>query len=151
MAGESDLEQEIARVRQRLAEIEAEQIELRRSLVIFQQMLIASAGQPEPSTFANAPLSNNSPSAEKVQLFRSLFAGRPDVFPARWDNRKTGKSGYSPACSNEWVKGVCGKPKVKCGECPNQAFIPPSDDIVEQHLRGGNARPKNSPKLADVA
>lgn len=140
MAGESDLEQEIAHVRKRLAEIEAERIDLERSLMIFEQMLIASAVQPAPSDFASAPITNHSPSAKKVGLFRSLFAGRPDVFPARWDNRKTGKSGYSPACSNEWVKGVCGKPKVKCGECPNQAFIPPSDDIVEQHLRGGNAR-----------
>src|SRR5471030_2030733 len=24
--------------------------------------------------------------------------------------------GYAPACANEWVKGVCGKPQVKCGE-----------------------------------
>ncbi|WP_409372357.1 TOTE conflict system archaeo-eukaryotic primase domain-containing protein, partial [Pseudodonghicola xiamenensis] len=41
-------------------------------------------------------------------LFRRLFAGRPDVFPVRWENRKTGRSGYSPACANEWVKGICG-------------------------------------------
>ena len=73
-------------------------------------------------------------------MFRRLFAGRPDVFPVRWENRKAGRSGYSPACSNEWTKGVCGKPKVKCGECPRQAFIPPSEDIIEKHLRGGDAR-----------
>jgi hypothetical protein len=69
-----------------------------------------------------------------------LFAGRPDVFPARWENRRTGRAGYSPACFNEWEKGICGKPKVKCGECPHQAFIPLSDEIIEQHLRGGDAR-----------
>jgi hypothetical protein len=34
--------------------------------------------------------------------------------------------------------GICGKPKVKCGECPHQAFIRPSEDIIERHLRGGN-------------
>ncbi len=90
MAGESDLEQEIAHVRKRLAEIEAERIDLERSLVIFEQMLIASAVQPAPSDFASAPITNHSPSAEKVGLFRSLFAGRPDVFPARWDNRMNG-------------------------------------------------------------
>jgi len=27
---------------------------------------------------------------------------------------------------------------VKCGECPHQAFIPVTDDIIEKHLRGGN-------------
>jgi hypothetical protein len=69
-----------------------------------------------------------------------LFAGRPDVFPVRWENKKAGRSGYSPACSNEWAKGICGKPRVKCGECPHQAFIPPSEDIIEKHLRGGDVR-----------
>lgn len=79
-----------------------------------------------------------SPSAEKIALFRRLFAGRPDVFPVRWENRKTAKSGYAPACANEWFRGICGKPRVKCGECPHQAFIPVTDDIIEKHLRGGN-------------
>jgi superfamily II DNA or RNA helicase len=54
----------------------------------------------------------------------------------RWVNAKTGRSGYAPACANEWVKGICGKPQVKCGECPNQAFIPVSDEVIERHLRG---------------
>jgi hypothetical protein len=39
--------------------------------------------------------------AERVALFRSLFRGRQDVFPLRWENRKNGRSGYSPACENE--------------------------------------------------
>jgi hypothetical protein len=77
-----------------------------------------------------------SSSSAKVALFRRLFAGREDVFPIRWENRKTGKGGYAPACANEWVKGVCNKPRIKCGECPNQAFIPVSDEIIERHLRG---------------
>lgn len=60
----------------------------------------------------------------------NLFRGRMDVFPKRWDNLKTGKSGYSPACSNEWISGRCNKPRVKCSECPNQAFIPLADAVV---------------------
>jgi hypothetical protein len=35
---------------------------------------------------------------DKIALFRSLFRGRDDVYPRRFENRKTGKSGYSPAC-----------------------------------------------------
>ncbi|MGO8912535.1 MAG: TOTE conflict system archaeo-eukaryotic primase domain-containing protein, partial [Bradyrhizobium sp.] len=80
-----------------------------------------------------------SSTAEKVALFRRLFAGRVDVFPIRWENRKTGKGGYAPACANEWVRGLCGKPQVKCGECPHQAFIPVSDEMIERHLRGGDS------------
>jgi hypothetical protein len=48
----------------------------------------------------------------------------------------TGKAGYAPVCGNEWVRGVCGKPRVKCGECPNQAFTPFSDDVLRSHLTG---------------
>jgi hypothetical protein len=30
----------------------------------------------------------------KIALFRSLFRGRDDVYPRRFESRKTGKSGY---------------------------------------------------------
>lgn len=109
-------------------------------LEAFERKLISGRQAVEQTAFADASVTNGSPSSEKVALFRSLFAGRPDVFPVRWENRKTASSGYSPACSNEWAKGICGKPKVKCGECPHQAFIPSSGDIIEKHLRGGDAR-----------
>ena len=33
----------------------------------------------------------------------------------------------------------CGKPQVKCGECPNQAFVPFGDDIIRSHLTGKTA------------
>ncbi len=62
--------------------------------------------------------------AEKVALFLRLFRGRDDVYPKLWQNPKTGKKGYAPACANEWVRGVYEKPRVKCGECSNQAFLP---------------------------
>lgn len=38
---------------------------------------------------------------EKITLFKSLFKGRRDVYALRWQARD-GKSGYSPACANEW-------------------------------------------------
>ncbi|MDK4741392.1 hypothetical protein PH547_21125 [Rhizobium sp. CNPSo 3464] len=131
----------MARIRRRLADLNDERMALERELEAFEQQLI-SDGQAdvEKPAFGDAPVSNNSPSMEKVELFRRLFAGRPDMFPVRWENRKDGRSGYSPACSNEWAKGICGKPKVKCGDCPHQAFIPYSEDIIEKHLRGGDAR-----------
>jgi hypothetical protein len=73
---------------------------------------------------------------EKINIFKSLFKGRLDVFPKRWNNSKTDKSGYSPACFNEWVKNKCNKPRIKCSECPHQAFIPLTDDIIYKHLGG---------------
>jgi superfamily II DNA or RNA helicase len=49
------------------------------------------------------------------------------------------------------VKGVCGKPQVKCGECPSQAFIPVSDEVIENHLRGKDPkRPRSADFVAGV-
>jgi hypothetical protein len=66
----------------------------------------------------------------------NLFRGRTEVFPKKWDNSKTGKSGYSPTCSNEWIKGTCNKPRIKCSDCPNQAFIALTGEIIRKHLGG---------------
>ena len=77
-----------------------------------------------------------SPPEAKIALFRSLFRGRTDVYPRRFENRKTGKAGYAPACANEWVRGVCEKPRIKCAECPNRRFLPVTDDVIRYHLSG---------------
>lgn len=73
---------------------------------------------------------------EKVALFGSLFRGRTDVFPVRWESKTTGKSGYAPACANEWRAGVCEKPRIKCGDCGNRLLVPLSDSVVYNHLAG---------------
>ena len=70
----------------------------------------------------------SSPEA-KIALFRSLFRGREDVYPRRFESRKTGKSGYQPACANEWARGLCEKPKVKCADCPHRRFLPVTDEV----------------------
>jgi len=78
---------------------------------------------------------------EKIRLFRALFRGRDDVYASRWES-KSGKSGYSPSCSNEWIRGVCEKAKfrsgvkVGCDKCPNRSFVPVDDRAVANHLRG---------------
>jgi hypothetical protein len=72
----------------------------------------------------------------KIALFRSLFRGREDIYPRRFESRKTGKSGYSPACANEWTRGLCDRRTVKCTDCPNRRFLPVADDVIRQHLLG---------------
>ncbi len=74
--------------------------------------------------------------ADKVALFRRLFRGRTDVYPVRWEGKTTGKSGYAPACANEWRAGVCEKPRIKCGDCSNRLLIPLSDAVIYDHLAG---------------
>lgn len=74
--------------------------------------------------------------AEKIALFLDLFGTRRSVYPKRWENEKTGRNGYSPACDNEWCSGVCQKPRVKCTDCPHQRFPPLDEKAIEAHLRG---------------
>ena len=81
-------------------------------------------------------VTQHSSAATKIALFRSLFRGRSDVYPRRFESRKTGKVGYAPACANEWVRGVCEKPKIKCADCPNRRFLPVTDDELRRHLSG---------------
>ena len=62
---------------------------------------------------------------EKIRLMSSMFYGRRDVFARRYE-RKDGRGGYAPLCSNEWVRGVCGKcAKVKgdCATCVARDFM----------------------------
>ena len=81
-------------------------------------------------------VTNDSAQEQKITLFRSLFRGREDVYPRRFESKRTHKSGYQPVCRNEWIRPICQKPKIKCGDCENRDFIPLSDDVIRNHLIG---------------
>ncbi len=91
------------------------------------QSVVVVAREPEPSKLSTA---------DKVALFRRLFRGRTDVYPVRWEGKTSGKSGYAPACANEWRAGICEKPRIKCGDCSNRLLIPLSDAVIYDHLAG---------------
>ena len=123
---------EIAAIKVRLKQLDDERSQLEGRLG---ELLAASvSGQHE--AHSGGAVTNRSGASEKIALFRSLFLGREDVFPTRWQNTRTGKAGYAPACGNEWKSGVCGKPRVKCGACPHQAFLTVTDEVIDGHLRG---------------
>ena len=128
----------IAREELVFAKLQAEQAESRHRLAALRAELAALDAEPEIHVRMTLALEAPIPRtpADKVRLFRSLFRGREDIFPTRFVSAKTGKSGYAPACRNKFVRGVCELPKVKCGDCPNQAFIPFDDAAVIGHLTG---------------
>jgi superfamily II DNA or RNA helicase/very-short-patch-repair endonuclease len=96
-----------------------------------------SAGAAMPVSGVDARhVTNASEPDAKIDLFLSLFRGRADVYPLRFESMKTGKAGYAPACANEWVRGICEKPRIKCAECANRAFLPITRDVVRWHLSG---------------
>ena len=123
---------EIKAIQDRLAQLDAERQELEARLA----GLMSQRELSEPVQLDDGIIAAASSPASKIALFRSLFRGREDVYPKRWQNSRNGKSGYAPACANEWVPRLCGKPKVKCGDCPSRALIAVTDTIISQHLRG---------------
>ncbi len=140
------LAEQIAREEQRISEIHAE-LKRRHALVSsfkeqlagLQPMANGLTVLDEGTTSTTTTLS----SEEKVRLFRSLFRGREDVFARRWESRRTGKAGYSPACANEWDPVLCGKArgpgstrKANCLECCEHAFFRVTDEEIEKHLKG---------------
>jgi hypothetical protein len=74
--------------------------------------------------------------AAKVALIRRLFRGREDVFALRWESSTSHKSGYAPACANEWRPGVCEKPRIACSVCQHRALRPLTDQVIYDHLAG---------------
>ncbi|MBK6596081.1 MAG: DEAD/DEAH box helicase family protein [Burkholderiales bacterium] len=101
------------------------------SAVASKPVLAVPVPEPAPET-QHASLFT----AEKVALFRRLFRGRTDVYPVRWDSKTSGKSGYAPACANEWRIGICEKPRIKCGDCSQRLLVPLSDAVIYDHLIG---------------
>ena len=123
---------EAALIRERIARLDDEKAALEARLAEVEAARSEQQKGPQPK----GPVTNRSAAREKIALFRSLFRGREDVFPRRWENARTGKAGYAPACRNEWMPGLCDKPRVKCGVCSNQAFLAVTDEVIDGHLRG---------------
>ena len=124
-----------------LAEERLADVERARNEMLAKRDALRGELEAESTTIPRLPseASRNAPRtpAEKVALFRSLFRGRPDIFPTRFVKKTTGKAGYAPACANKFVPNVCLlKTGGKCGECPNQAFVPVDDEVVLDHLQG---------------
>ncbi|MBN1611416.1 MAG: hypothetical protein JW940_32585 [Polyangiaceae bacterium] len=145
MSSRDELLGEISREESRLADLQAQvEAATARLIGLREQLVSVPAVQTRLAPdVVKAPAVTPATNVAKVALFRSLFRGRDDVFPRRWENEKKGKSGYCPACANEWEWGVCAKKmgsgsdrRATCGECSNQAFIPVSDEQVAKHLRG---------------
>ena len=132
--GDGDLRRELAEAEAQLLDLTERQLEAKQVVDALRSRL-DEAGAPSVDS-APGPVAPARTPEQKVALFRSLFRGRADVYPRLWVNPKNGAKGYSPACGNEWVRGDCEKPRVKCGECQHQAFLPFDDDAILGHLQG---------------
>ena len=116
------------RLIERIKELEAENAELKKRL-----------GEDVVHVVHEPTAMHKLSAQEKVELFRSVFKGREDVFARRWYSKASGKGGYQPVCQNEWSRQLCDKRKFKCAECPNRLFAPLADNDIYRHLEGKDA------------
>jgi superfamily II DNA or RNA helicase len=155
---------EIDRIQSEIDNLEKQVAEKKNRLAILKDQINAATQQQKAlatvnlsnNLFANPSnkpsdakeaINNHSPPETKIALFRSLFKGREDVYAKRYDNKKSGESGYQPVCKNEWIRGICGKSsprdagnagpkKVKCAVCEARALDPVTDAVIKNHLSG---------------
>jgi hypothetical protein len=126
-----DINQAIATAEAELADLDVRRAAIAERLSVLEEQRTArspvTAGRDGPDEWS---------ASRKVALFQSLFRGRADVFAVRWENAAKQRAGYAPRCANEWKRGICEKPRVRCGACPNQAFFPADGPAVLAHLQG---------------
>ncbi|WP_158251125.1 DEAD/DEAH box helicase [Cryobacterium sp. Y11] len=137
-----DLNADIAAIEQRMAELETHLAQSRRTL---RDLVAQRTAETEDSSRIAPPtpivddatgdlqprrqVNRNSPPADKIALFRALFAGRTDVYASRWTSSKTGKSGWSPV-----VRGGFYTDAVS-----NRDLLPVSDEVIAKHLMGSHS------------
>jgi hypothetical protein len=68
-----------------------------------------------------------SPPALKVAFFRVLLAARTAVYTVRWENARSGKSGWMPAVRGGWWKGI---------PAADREYLPLSEEVTSAHLSG---------------
>ena len=127
-SGGAALDLELGALRLHIKQLRNENARLLRLLE-----LTPAQGRPPGATqtamFDAAPgmVDATSPPAAKVTFFRALFAARTDVYAVRWENARTGKSGWMPAVRGGWRKGI---------PASQREYLPLTDEILTAHLTG---------------
>ena len=145
MTTKAPLEDRLLLALQRIAELSQENNALRAQNTALKLLVDRTAQDPTESSATGHQITGEQsrPSstrhistlskAEKISLFRSLFRGREDTYPVRWENSKTSKSGYSPAIENKW-EYLEAKRTRSPGIEPR--YLPVTDEVIQHHLEG---------------
>ena len=111
-----------------LSRLRAENARLLRLLELTPEQ--AALPRPAQAGFFEAqagPVHGGSAPEEKVAFFGALFAARTDVYAVRYDNRRTGQSGWVPATRGGFRRGV---PPAERG------YLPLTAEVLAAHLTG---------------
>jgi hypothetical protein len=121
------VEGELARLRGELQRLRAENARLSRLVDLRGQ---DTAPAPEQLSAAVAPpglVVMSSSVQDKLALYTDRFRARADVYAVRWDNARTGASGWMPAVAGGWRRGMDRKAAT---------HLPLTGEVVSTHLVG---------------
>ena len=110
------------RLRRQSLELEGLRAENERLRTLLAQRLRTA---DDPAEASRTPVSLDRSAGEKVGLIRQLFRGRKDVYGERWENARTGRSGYVPAVEGGWP----------AARADPKRYIELCDAAIERHLR----------------
>lgn len=118
----------LADLRKQVAHLQNENARLQRLL----RLTPAEARPPGPdqsALFERAPgaVTHASPQTAKVAFFGTLFGARTDIYATRWENKRTGRSGWLPAVQGGWKKGL---------RHDERQYLPLTAEAIEAHLLG---------------
>ncbi|SNT56692.1 hypothetical protein SAMN05421812_11013 [Asanoa hainanensis] len=118
---------EFAGLRREVERLRAENARLARLLELRGQDIGPAPEQLAAPVAAPGLVTMNSPVRDKLDLFTSLFQARNDVYATRWENRRLGTAGWSPAVAGGWRKGM---------DRRSAAYLPRTAEVVAAHLVG---------------
>jgi len=136
-----DLQTQLESALAECARLRQENDRLRRVLSEHDIALLASPGSAIASGSDMAKGDRNtvnhlSDPDVKVELFRSLFRGREDVYAVRWES-PNGRYGYMPKADRDWKAYSASKPEDrKKVDRKTRKFWPLTDEVIRQHLTG---------------
>jgi hypothetical protein len=122
------LAEELAALRAQVSQLRDENARLTRLLELSPADK-APAGPAQTGMFEAPPGMVHAGAApgQKVAFFGALFAARTDVYATRWENRRTGRSGWLPAVRGGRRKGA----RLK-----QRDYLPLTGDVLTTHLTG---------------
>lgn len=120
-------ESELARLRRELERLRTENARLSRLLDLRGQDTAPAPEQLSAAVDSPGMVTMSSPVKDKLALYINRFRARTDVYAIRWDNARTGKSGWTPAVAGGWRKGMDRKAVTR---------LPLTAEVVAAHLVG---------------
>jgi hypothetical protein len=124
----SGLDEELAALGEEVARLHAENARLLRLLELsWRESRPPGPVQTGIFDAQPGPVHAGSPAAAKVAFFATLFGARRDVYALRWENARSGRSGWTPAVRGGWRKGV---------PAAQREYLPLTEEVITAHLSG---------------